>query len=418
MVLLNSLNIFTYPNLSLFLYCKTLPMLEQIENHFSIAVGFLGILVVCLLFYFRKSNPLINIYLIIILVFASFGLVDQGIFKLYRHSFVSGNYYWIKPLLLFGIPSFYLYFKTLFNTSQNFDKKHLVHFIYPVLNISLKVVQPTLVALEKNFVPELQKLSVFVFILFYFFKLSYIMYRKFLGNDQEGATQTDHFQLIKKWSVFFCVIAFLLFIRLLFVLYIELIAEEMAIGFVLSLIKSSIWFVLFIKIISSPEILYGYHKLENRLLQIVKPIKVPNPLWDFDDPPILNLQDAKLQTIVSTLKTEYIKELTTFLNMYQPFRKSKYDVQNLSEDLKIPKSHLVFIFKYHCKLSFVEFKKYCRIKDSLSLIATGYLESKTFEALSKKVGFISYNPFYDSFKKYTNQSPKDFLSNKTTDGLI
>jgi YesN/AraC family two-component response regulator len=87
-------------------------------------------------------------------------------------------------------------------------------------------------------------------------------------------------------------------------------------------------------------------------------------------------------------------------------------INDLSNSLNIPSSHLAYIFKCHCKLSFVEYKNYCKINDSLNLINNNFLESKTFDALAYKVGFKSYNSFFIYFKKQTNYSPKDYLLNK------
>lgn len=77
--------------------------------------------------------------------------------------------------------------------------------------------------------------------------------------------------------------------------------------------------------------------------------------------------------------------------------------------LKIPKSHLKFIFKYHSKISFSDFKKIARVQDALVLIDQNFLTTNTFKALSKKVGFTSYNPFFTSFKDVVGKSPQEYI---------
>lgn len=61
-------------------------------------------------------------------------------------------------------------------------------------------------------------------------------------------------------------------------------------------------------------------------------------------------------------------------------------------------------------MSFVEYKNYSKIKDSLNLINENFLESKTLDYLAYKVGFKSYNNFYISFKKHTNYAPKEWIN--------
>ena len=80
----------------------------------------------------------------------------------------------------------------------------------------------------------------------------------------------------------------------------------------------------------------------------------------------------------------------------------------MSAKLEIPKSHLNFIFKYHSKVSFTEFKKIIRVYDSIELIDAHYLKANTLDSLASKVGFSSYNPFFTSFKEVTGITPQAY----------
>ena len=84
----------------------------------------------------------------------------------------------------------------------------------------------------------------------------------------------------------------------------------------------------------------------------------------------------------------------------------------MANRLKIPKSHLTFVFKYLSRVSFTEFKKIVRIHDALQLIEKGYLQSNTIESLASKVGFSSYSPFYTTFKEVTGISPQIYIKKK------
>jgi AraC-like DNA-binding protein len=81
----------------------------------------------------------------------------------------------------------------------------------------------------------------------------------------------------------------------------------------------------------------------------------------------------------------------------------------------IPISHLKFVFKYHSKLSFSDYKKISRIQNSLVLINNNYLVTNTLESLSIEVGFKSYNPFFTCFKDVVGKSPHEYISSIKSD---
>ena len=93
-------------------------------------------------------------------------------------------------------------------------------------------------------------------------------------------------------------------------------------------------------------------------------------------------------------------------------RNGTASIDDLAQEIKIPSSHILYLFKYHSNESFVDFKKIIRIYDALSLIKNGYLNSQTFESLAVEVGFTSYTSFFLSFRQITGRSPQDYLSSR------
>lgn len=328
---------------------------EQIENHFSIAVGFLGLLVVLMLLRYRKSNALINIYLIIIIFFSSIRLIDQGVFNLYALSSFFVSYQWTKPILLVAIPTFYLYFKTIFNETNSFKKNHFYHFIYPTLNIVFYNLQHSYF-INNVYAFKAQKLGVILFLMYYLVITLKLVYAKLYKETNQGDTSNNQLTLRKKWSLFFMSIAILLCIGLIVPLLFEVWTGIAFKDNSNALPKSLLWFGIFVKIISSAEILHGYPRLKRSVFLSSNPTKLSVAIWNLDEPTIRNLQDAKLKDTIRVVKEEYIINLTTFVNTNFPFRQNDYDLDNLAEDLKIPKSHLTYIFKYYCNLSFVNYK--------------------------------------------------------------
>ena len=52
-----------------------------------------------------------------------------------------------------------------------------------------------------------------------------------------------------------------------------------------------------------------------------------------------------------------------------------------------------------------------KIEDAKSLIDSGYLKTNTLESLAFEIGFSSYSPFFKAFKKYTGDSPNEYVQN-------
>lgn len=126
----------------------------------------------------------------------------------------------------------------------------------------------------------------------------------------------------------------------------------------------------------------------------------------------MNQQDKKLEKIITKNLLKYISIIEENKKNDALFKNPNYNIKDLSNELCIQKSHLSFIFKYHCKLSFSSYKKLIQIKEAKRLLDSNYLVNNTIEALSTEVGFSSYSPFYTNFKKYTGMSPQEYYTRK------
>jgi AraC-like DNA-binding protein len=126
------------------------------------------------------------------------------------------------------------------------------------------------------------------------------------------------------------------------------------------------------------------------------------------------MQDLQLGQKINNQLEDYFLQIDQFVKQEHFFRQSGPSINDLALKLKIPKSHLTFIFKYHSKISFSDFKKMVRIQDSLALIEEGYLKTNTFDSLSKNVGFSTYNTFYIAFKEVTTKAPQEFFTSSVS----
>ena len=99
------------------------------------------------------------------------------------------------------------------------------------------------------------------------------------------------------------------------------------------------------------------------------------------------------------------------------FRDPDIKLNDIAHQLGMPSSHLVYLMKYHCCLTFTELKHLVQIRDALRYIENGYLNSNTLESLALDVGYKSYNPFFSSFKNLLKVSPNEYVSYMETDIL-
>ena len=109
-------------------------MFEYLVNFSLIATGIIGFFVAFLMLCSYKFNRLLNIYLILIFTFVSLRFLHKGIYELFYPHLLKVTFYWLTPIFLIIIPSFYLYFKSLLNDKQ-YNYKDLLHFIYPLVII-------------------------------------------------------------------------------------------------------------------------------------------------------------------------------------------------------------------------------------------------------------------------------------------
>ena len=179
--------------------------------------------------------------------------------------------------------------------------------------------------------------------------------------------------------------------------YLEINEKEESIFTILASLL--IWLAFFIKILKHPIILYGFKSLEKKVNKyntnnLINPI-----LWKLSVPMTKNEQDKKLSILIKEKTEGYIEEVEIYVAHTLPFRDIKFNMNDLGKALKIPNSHIGYLFKYHSKVNFVTYRNYCKIQDARTLIKEKYLRTNTIESLSKKIGYISYNTFFCCLQK-------------------
>ncbi|MEO8254910.1 MAG: AraC family transcriptional regulator [Flavobacterium sp.] len=351
-----------------------------------------------------------NIYMVLLIFITSCRFLIYGIINLMlSNDNLIAIYTKYSNLSTIVIPLCYLYFKNL-NPKKSFDPKELFHIIFPIFYFLITFEIYSYVS--PRYLIKLFMLFIFIAFLCYYIWMSYQLLKKNIWNKSfENKTLKKQNKKIYNWTVFLFMALLLAATRLSISLFIEISQNTAIKGLSLQWLSSIIWITILIKILITPEILYGYQLLNEKLKENRNSNLVFNEMWQIKAIyEIKNSQHLILKEKIDAHLQNYFEEIEKITLQNTIFRDPKLTVTNLATKLRIPKSHLSYLFKYHATLSFSEYKKLIRIQDAIKLIENGYLKNNTLDSLSKKIGFTSYNPFFTSFKDTIGIPPLEYLN--------
>lgn len=381
-------------------------MIENLIVLFSGLVGFLTIFLILLRY---KSNRITNVYLIIIFLIVAVRMLSISIFNIQKSSFIEELLHDYNNLLIIIVPCSYLYFENLIKDCKTIYIKNLVHLIIPIVFNIIDYLSD----LHYFTIQNINQYYYFFFTLytiFYYILIYRILNKNVWNRKGEIEVVIKQNQLIRKWSIYLFAFLIIVGARVILILFWEINNASYAYATSYQWIPGIFWLILYFKIIISPEILYGYSYLNGKINEHKKKNNATIAFWT-NSPisEINNIQDNQLNDKIKITISQYMREVDQFSFNGHAYRDTKFSLSDLANKLNIPKSHLSFLFKYHSKISFPEYKKIVRIYDGLELINSGYLTTNTYDSLAKEIGFSSYNTFFVSFKDVTGVTPQEFL---------
>ncbi|SIR14298.1 helix-turn-helix domain-containing protein [Maribacter ulvicola] len=92
------------------------------------------------------------------------------------------------------------------------------------------------------------------------------------------------------------------------------------------------------------------------------------------------------------------------------FYQNDFNLNNCAKALEIPPHHLSHFLNQHRGVSFAIFRNTVRIEHAKNLIASGFLDKSTIEALAAQCGFANRSSFSKIFKKITHKNITQFAS--------
>ncbi|WP_339658244.1 AraC family transcriptional regulator [uncultured Polaribacter sp.] len=357
--------------------------------------------------------------MILIFSIISSRFLIHGSYQLGLQTFLKPDKGLYSLLFLTIVPASYLYYYHLTSLEKEYNFKDLKHLIFIVVLYVINSIE----ALDDSFLfyfgPITNFFFIAIFMLFYLILIFNLLSRK-IWFKKNLELNNEHFKLIKNWTISFFTINTLGSVMVLVSIYTEFNKGEDVSGKTMAIFSMLFWLFIFFKILISPEILYGLPILNKKLLKFNTDEFQKNEItarnnWIFNTGDIKSSQDQKLQEKIIENIESYILEVDKLSEETLIFRNQKASQSDIAEKLGVPTSHVVYLFKYHSKISFSEYRMNSRIQDAINLINNDFLSKETLESLAYKTGFSSYNPFFTAFKKLTTFSPQDYLKNKHTE---
>ncbi len=359
----------------------------------------------------RYTNKTINIYFILFFLILSLRQLLIGIHYLYFEEYLLNNSFVECTFSMLVLPLIYFYFKNLSMGIESFNGNDFSkNYIFPVSFF-------VLVSYQTYFMHQdhYSQYDTIGYLIPFLFSIGYIFISfKTLSKvwvKKESSTLKPKHSLLNKWTKLLFFSISLIAIRPLVLFFIKLLNHSIPSLSNYHPLTSIIILIICYKVLNSPEICYGYSFLNSKINE--------NRFFDlkFDDFWHLsnnispkNLQDKALKNKIDSNILQYIKQIEQLVLENDLLAKSDITISDISNKLNIPKSHLIYLFKYHSKVSFIEFKKTIKVYYATKLIHDNFLKSHTLNCLSKNVGFSSYDPFYRSFKEVIGNGPLEYYN--------
>lgn len=381
-------------------------MLNTLILFLCIILGFISVVII----YNKrvdKASPFINKYLIFLIINTSIRYIFHFIYSI-NPTLIPYNVLLVADsILLMSTPFFYLYFEDLV-FEEKYTKQKLLHFILPILLMILMATSN--IVEQKN---HLLFVRIFIIlgvisVLFYLTLGFILLYKNVWFRKSDIKIVQEQNKLIRNWTLFlyFTFLSIFLFRFFMITIYYGKIGYNQDVIWV----PATVWCIIFLKFILTPEIQYGYDFLNQNIAQATKQFVLPQ-LWQTEK----NIQeislsrDVKLSEKINTHIKDYIHQIEEASFHSTIFRNPNLTLDDIATHIKIPSSHINFLFKYHCKETFSDYKKIVRVQDAIKLLENGYLKTSTVESLSFEVGFVTYNTFHVAFKNITGVTTQEFV---------
>jgi hypothetical protein len=234
--------------------------MAQIEYTFILFTGLIGFLLIYLMLTKYGASKLINGFLIFNIGTASFRFIAFSTYNLHFQTLISDLDSPFKFIVLLIFPSSYLYVKAIIRDQPIDFLTILKHLCVPLALFIFNIIC-LLNQYQLSYLTLTVNLSVTLCLaIFYLFKTIFVCYKHLW--KKKISIDDEHYQIIKKWTIFYCIVCFLITVRGIISFIFEHSLSYSISGRHVSLtLGACLWLLIFIRLFKTPEILFGMPKL-------------------------------------------------------------------------------------------------------------------------------------------------------------
>jgi AraC-like DNA-binding protein len=368
----------------------------MIIDVFNFLVGFSCVFFALIILFSKQIDSKINLYFTVILFNAGQQRLFHALKTLGITSFTYNPFQKNPLLFYFIVPLFYLFFLRVVNDKTRL-KKELLHFILPAALVLL------------NFLYVDYKFNRLLFIPYsvVYFVLIFLLMKNFYFNKKLTLLEVSTNTSKKKWLIIMVILTISLFVHAnYYAINNDYHKSTLTIYYGYT---SILWFLVVLHLLRNPILIFGKQVLfKNIRLNQTQDFNI----WSSDPLKLIEQKDDKVRKSIADKVDIIILEICSLQVSVSLISKQTLDIKTLGNELRLPKQHLAYVFKYYCNYSVNDYSNLVKIKYALTLINDGFLENFTVEALGEKCLFKSRFTFSTNFKKFVGVSVTDFTSSQ------
>ena len=356
-------------------------------------------------------------------------LIPISIYGLVHYYYFSGESVFILsiinihflPLYYLSGPMLFLYVRSTLKDDSQLSKMDFLHFIpfflgliyilpYSFQSFESKIAFNTRLLADNGLIKSEYIESFFpnyinlvarpVFLLTYTLSSGYLIFKYSRFKNRKHSPLIQRNNMIK-WLKTIVFIAFVLSFLYIIITYkylsaslvVKQLINEMEVSRLAGICNSIIPICLLI----FPDVFYGIPRVQ----------KGPSKYLD----------EIKRQAIIQSNEPleATAKVILNFLDESKPYLNPKFSVQDLINDLGIPKHHVYYCFNNIIQNKFTIIKSELRVNYAKKLLLSTKAKELTMEGIGRESGFASKSNFFAVFKEFTGKTPLEFIEAEQID---
>ena len=375
----------------------------------------LSLLVALILLINIKRNTYFNVYLLVI-------FFSNLIHNIFTFSYDLGwqNEFRDVPkpfnlLFLLNLVLLYQYVRSILHL----EKRPLRHVLFSIsVPVLLFLINLLVLFIESDLESATATLRVInfpviaIFIFYHLYLASKVLYSFFWGKPSSELWFANE-RWIRFWLLQLLVFCAVLGLSVCLMFLYELITHKEFVHHNIHHVRSLMALVFMVQLFLQPEILYGPKNTSQSFSTVQVPQSKsmkPDFKWRTSPKEIVNKLDIQLTLKFNAQLKDIIKKLESKTAMNLIVKNPDMNSTVFAEKLNIPRTYLLYFFKYHSDISFVHYRSKIRVHYAIEKMKDDYLSINTMDALARECGFASYNPFYSAFKSEMGIGPSEVLA--------